>query len=263
MPRVRGLAATFLPTIAILGALAAHPAYALGHASQPRPGARHAAHPTKTPAVHLSLAQAKTILIRGGPSSPPESQLRAGRVLLGEWLEAGQPFPARGRLALDADRALHRGFRRSRAPPPDGRSLITRRQCRAGGRPASLVSRPAARPQAGVGRLLPGPQRRPPSRHLPEQPVLRGRHLASAEPLPGQPGQLRQAGRAGPQGPGAAHGRNEDARAGGTKTLTTPGSLLQGPAACRALVVVMSSASRCIVRSTRGTKGKSWPSRPT
>ncbi|HEY8737534.1 MAG TPA: transglycosylase SLT domain-containing protein [Candidatus Dormibacteraeota bacterium] len=64
MPRMRGLAAAFLPTIAILGALAAHPAYALGHATQSRHAARHASHPAKAPAVHLSQAQARAILVR-------------------------------------------------------------------------------------------------------------------------------------------------------------------------------------------------------
>jgi soluble lytic murein transglycosylase-like protein len=64
MSRARGLAAACLPTIAILGALAVHPAYALGHVTQPPPAAGHTARPAKPPVVHLSQAQARAILIR-------------------------------------------------------------------------------------------------------------------------------------------------------------------------------------------------------
>ena len=63
MTKIRGLAAGLLPTIAILAALAAHPAYALGH---PHPAQHRSRHTPAVAAVasHLSRAQAKAILVR-------------------------------------------------------------------------------------------------------------------------------------------------------------------------------------------------------
>jgi len=63
MGRFRYLAATLLPTLAIMAALFAHPAYALTHhPAVPAHTVRH--HAAPTPAPSLTRAQAKAILIR-------------------------------------------------------------------------------------------------------------------------------------------------------------------------------------------------------
>lgn len=62
MGRFRYLAGTLLPTLAILAALVAHPAYALAHHPvAPARTVRHRATPTPPP---LTRAQAKAILVR-------------------------------------------------------------------------------------------------------------------------------------------------------------------------------------------------------
>lgn len=63
MTRIRGLLAALLPTLAIMAALLAHPAYALGQKHPVHHPARHARAAAPAP-VHLTTAQAKAILIR-------------------------------------------------------------------------------------------------------------------------------------------------------------------------------------------------------
>jgi len=63
MRSLRRLAGIMLPTLAILTALTAHPAYALGHLPHAAGASRHAHHAAAAPAP-LTRAQVRAILIR-------------------------------------------------------------------------------------------------------------------------------------------------------------------------------------------------------